>query len=45
MQRRFDEMKTNLGLSEDQATKIQAIMKENAPAMQALRDDIPLPGG
>lgn len=39
MQRRFDEMKTNLGLSEDQATKIQAIMKENAPAMQALRDD------
>ena len=39
MQRRFDEMKTNLGLSEDQATKIQAIMKENGPAMQALRDD------
>jgi Spy/CpxP family protein refolding chaperone len=42
MQRRFDEMKTNLGLSEDQATKIQAIMKENAPAMQALRDDTSL---
>lgn len=42
MQRRFDEMKTNLGLSEDQATKIQAIMKEAAPAMQALRDDTSL---
>ncbi len=39
VKQRFEEMKTQLGLSDDQAQKIQAIMEEQRPAMEAIRAD------
>ncbi|WP_150107285.1 Spy/CpxP family protein refolding chaperone [Pedosphaera parvula] len=39
MKERMDKMATELNLTEDQKTKVQAIMKDTGEKMKALRDD------
>lgn len=40
--KRMEEMKKNLGLSDEQVTQIAAIRKEQAPAAKAIKDDASL---